>query len=83
MLSVLLRRDLASSDQWLGGLTALETRSNGEPWATAFQSPAGMIELHNAKQFVRALDGQLRAVEISPPVRQQLDALLTLFADLV
>jgi hypothetical protein len=54
-----------------------------ELWTDAFKSPRGMAELHNSKQFIRALSDQLGSMEIDASIIIALQELRDLFSQLV
>jgi len=54
-----------------------------DKWSAAFASPKGMAELHNTKQFLRALSDQLAGVELDPQISDPLDALVQGFTKLI
>ena len=54
-----------------------------ERWGEAFQNPAGMAELHNTKQFLRALSDQLAGDDIDESIRKPLDELVGGFTQLI
>ena len=81
--TILLQRELLSEGQWLDWLNQFQLRRNGEEWGTVFASVEGMRELHNAKLFLRALDGQLSNTELSTALRDELNAALAMLTALV
>lgn len=83
VVAILIRREVLTDAQWLEWLGEFEFRSDGSDWSTAFSSPAGMRELHNAKLFVRALADQLQSIEPGPAISEELALLTALFAGLV
>ena len=52
-------------------------------WTDAFATPAGMAELHNTKQFLRALSDQLDGTEVDAAVFEELDSLVSMFTALI
>jgi hypothetical protein len=54
-----------------------------ERWSDAFRSPEGMTELHNTKQFMRALSDQLTATDVADSISEALAALVQGFTQLI
>ena len=81
--ATLIRRDLVGSEQAVAWLESFESPRSMDTWSQAFRSVHGMYELHNTKQFLRALADQLAGAEISDDVRQTLDALVAGFTSLI
>jgi len=72
--------DPAHVGKWLMTFAAPQTN---DKWSAAFASPEGMAELHNSKQFLRALSDQLEGVELDPKISDPLDALVQGFTQLI
>jgi hypothetical protein len=72
--------DPATIGDWLGGF---QNPVSMEKWSDAFASPGGMAELHNTKQFLRALSDQLSGSEIDPAISEPLEALVAGFTQLI
>ena len=83
VIAILLQRDLIVEEQWLAWLEEFESRSNDEEWSTAFTSVEGMVELHNTKLFLRALDGQLAGAQYPAAVASKLQEILTMMNAMV
>jgi len=66
--------------EWLMTFAAPQAK---DKWSAAFTSPEGMAELHNTKQFLRALSDQLAGVELDPQISDPLDALVQGFTRLI
>jgi len=66
--------------RWLGNFSAPRSM---EQWSDAFRSPAGMAELHDTKQFLRALSDQLDGAEIDRDVASALADLVRSFTALI
>jgi hypothetical protein len=63
----------------LDWLNSFESPGSMSAWQDAFQTPRGMIELHNSKQFLRALNDQLLGLDLNPAVTGRLRAILDEF----
>ena len=72
--------DTETAGAWIGAFQSPQTM---ERWSESFQSPAGMAELHNTKQFLRALSDQLAGTELAPEVAEPLNALVKGFTQLI
>ena len=81
--ATLIERDLVGSSEIVSWLASFEAPRSMAAWSEAFASRERMAELHNAKQFLRALDSQLGNLELGPGVEKQLETSLQVFADLV
>jgi hypothetical protein len=82
VISQLMAREVLAEDQWQSWLAQFETRRDGQDWGTAFASPEGMAELHNAKLFIRALADQIDGSSISTSLQQSLAELVAMFTAL-
>lgn len=76
VVSTLVRRQLVDPGVVTRWLAAFSRRQSGEPWSGAFQSVAGMRELHNTKLFLRALSDQLAGDDIDDSIATELDELV-------
>ena len=74
------RLDPEQLGEWLAGF---QSPRSMERWSDAFASPSGMAELHNTKQFFRALSDQLADVEVDPAISEPLAALVKGFTGLI
>lgn len=83
VITQLLRRDVLSETEWQNWFAQYQSRADGQAWNTAFSSPEGMTELHNAKLFVRALSDQLVSVPVPTALQTQVDDLVAMFTSLV
>ena len=83
VIAVIVRRELIAADEIAGWIGEFESPSSMERWSEAFRSPAGMAELHNTKQFLRALSDQLAGFEFDPGISEVLDALVNGFTQLI
>ena len=72
--------DPAFLGEWLMTFAAPQASAK---WSAAFNSPEGMAELHNTKQFLRALSDQLAGVELDPKISDPLEALVRGFTQLI
>ena len=83
VISTLIRRGLVDYDivaAWIGEFARPVSM---ESWSHAFQSPAGMAELHNTKQFLRALSDQLEGEDVDDRIAEPLKQLVGGFTDLI
>ncbi|MCI5105105.1 MAG: DUF2785 domain-containing protein [Pseudomonadales bacterium] len=83
VISQLMAREVLAEDQWQNWLAQYETRRDGQDWGTAFASPEGMAELHNAKLFVRALADQITGSSVSSTLQEAVAELVAMFTALV
>lgn len=83
VVTTLITNGLVDADSIAAWISQFEQPQSMEKWSEAFQSPAGMAELHNTKQFLRSLSDQLAGAEIDPEIREPLDALVTGFTQLI
>ncbi len=79
----IIARRLLPADRILAWLAFFESPASMADWPAAFQSPEGMTELHNTKQFVRSLSDQIAANDIDPRITRSLSALVQEFTDLI
>lgn len=83
VVATLIQRELIDAGTLSAWLATFEAPRSMERWSDAFRSPQGMAELHNTKQFLRALADQLQGVGLDPGAAQALDALVQGFARLI
>ena len=83
VVATLIRRDLVTSEQTVAWLEGFESPRSMDTWSQAFRSVGGMHELHNTKQFLRALADQVADAEVGDDVRQALNALVAGFTSLI
>ncbi len=74
------RLDAGRLGEWIVGF---QSPRSMQKWSDAFASPSGMAELHNTKQFLRALSDQLADVEVDPAISEPLAALVKGFTGLI
>ena len=82
-VSTLIRREMLEPEVIVAWLEQFAAPQSMNKWSAAFQSPAGMAELHNTKQFLRALSDQLAGVDIDDGIATTLDELVTGFTQLI
>ena len=70
-------------EELAGWFRQFEMPRGMEKWTDAFMTPAGMAELHNTKQFLRALADQLDGAEVDASVIEALDGLVSVFTELI
>jgi hypothetical protein len=81
--ATVFQRELVAADDarnWVSGFATPVTMAR---WSHAFQSPAGMAELHNTKQFLRALSDQLAGTDVSDEILAPLGELVQGFTQLI
>lgn len=83
VISQLMAREVLADDQWQAWLAQFQTRRDGQDWGTAFASPEGMAELHNAKLFIRALADQIDGSSVSATLQETVAELVAMFTRLV
>ena len=83
VISQLMAREVLADDQWQAWLAQFQTRRDGQDWGTAFASPEGMAELHNAKLFIRALADQIGGSSVSATLQETVAELVAMFTALV
>jgi hypothetical protein len=81
--SVVIARQLLPPEDVAAWLDEFSAPQSMQRWGDAFSSPEGMTELHNTKQFVRALSDQLNDNDVDPGVTDRLNTLVQVFTDLV
>ncbi|MGI9262927.1 MAG: DUF2785 domain-containing protein [Woeseiaceae bacterium] len=82
-VATLIERGLLAPEvagEWIG---RFQSPKSMEKWSDAFQSPVGMAELHNTKQFLRALADQLAGSDLDPVIAEPLNALVNGFTQLI
>lgn len=82
-VAVLIRRERLPADAFVEWLGQFDMPRSMERWTDAFSTPAGMAELHNTKQFLRALSDQLDGAEVDASVADALDSLVSMFTGLI
>jgi hypothetical protein len=83
VVAVIIRRELIAAEDIAAWIGEFESPNSMDKWSQAFQSPAGMAELHNTKQFLRALSDQLAGVEIDQQISAVLESLVGGFTQLI
>ena len=83
VVATLMQRDLITQARWLDWLSEFESRVNDEEWRTVFADVEGMVELHNAKLFLRALASQLTEAELPEELESELVEVLAIFTSMV
>ncbi len=78
-----IQRDLVGAETVADWVRQFETPQSMEKWSEAYQSPQGMTELHNTRQFLRALSDQLQGVEVDPLITGPLTELVKGFTQLL
>lgn len=81
--ATLIRRELVDGAAVAAWLSRFESPQRMPSWSDAFRSPAGMAELHDTKQFLRALSDQLHGVGVAPEIAAQLASLVEGFTHLI
>lgn len=80
---VLFERRLVAAEDAVAWLTTFETPYSVQRWPDAFESREGMAELHNTRQFLRALSDQSQGMDIDQQVKTNLEALVARFTALI
>ena len=83
VVAMLIRKELLPAEFVGAWIAEFETPQSMEKWSSAFQSQEGMAELHNTKQFLRALSDQLNGEDIDPAIAEPLAALVQGFTQLI
>ena len=83
VVATVIRRELVPTEELAGWFRQFEMPRGMEKWTDAFMTPAGMAELHNTKQFLRALADQLDGAEVDASVIEALDGLVSVFTELI
>lgn len=83
VVTTILRRELVDAGRVVEWLAAFESPHSMQEWSSAFSSREGMAELHNTKQFLRALSDQLAGTQSDPRIIQQLEELVESFTQMV
>jgi len=82
-VSTLIQRKMLDPEVAGEWISSYQTPVSMDQWSDAFRSPAGMTELHNTKQFLRALSDQLSGVELDARISEPLTALVNGFTQLI
>ncbi|MGI9202370.1 MAG: DUF2785 domain-containing protein [Woeseiaceae bacterium] len=83
VVSALFQRQLLEVQDAAVWIEAFAVPATMEKWSDAFLSPEGMAELHNTKQFLRALSDQLNETDVADAIRDPLEALVQGFTRLI
>jgi hypothetical protein len=83
VVSTIVQRELVPADDIAEWIATFATPGSMERWSQAFQSPEGMAELHNTKQFLRSLSDQLAGTDVPSEVISPLDELVQGFTQLI
>lgn len=83
VITVLLVEGLLNADEFAPWIDAIVAPNSMERWTDAFRSVAGMIELHNTKQFLRALSDQINTSDVDKQIKAKLDEVVKIFTQLV
>jgi len=83
VISTAIRQSKISDEKMVLWLAQFETPKSMEKWSQAFRSTAGMAELHNTKQFLRALSDQLHNTGAGVETGKYLQELVQGFTQLV
>ena len=83
VIATLISADALPPGDVVSWLESFARPASMDSWGDAFRSPAGMAELHNTKQFLRALSDQLAGEETSADIIETLDALVNGFTGLI
>lgn len=82
-ISTAIRRDLLNADVVATWIEQFAKPKSMQTWSDAFKTPAGMAELHNTKQFLRALSDQLSGDDLDVKISKPLNALVVGFTQLI
>ena len=83
VVSTLISRQLLDVEITAEWIESFSTPLTMEMWSDAFRTPAGMAELHNTKQFLRALSDQLATTNVADAISEPLAALVQGFTQLI
>lgn len=83
VVSTLIQRANITDDEADLWLEQFATPKSLEAWSDAFRSSADMAELHNTKQFLRALSDQLESTDVGEKTREKLHMLVQGFTQLI
>jgi len=83
VVTTLLTTELVDAESMAAWISKFEKPHSMEKWSVAFQSPEGMAELHNTKQFLRSLSDQLAGAEIDPAIAEPIAELVNGFTQLI
>ncbi len=83
VVATLIQNEVMDAGRIGDWIRTFETPYAMDTWSNAFKSPAGMAELHNTKQFLRALADQLEGVDLDTRISDPLSALVQGFTQLI
>ena len=83
VITTLIQRDLLDHQVTADWISAFQSPKSMDTWTDAFASPAGMAELHNTKQFLRALSDQIEGTDVDPLIAVPLAKLIAEFTGLI
>jgi len=83
VISTLIQRRLVDASDIIEWAAQFEVPQSMNTWTDAFLTRAGMAELHNTKQFLRALSDQLAGADVEPEVTEAIDELVQGFTQLI
>ena len=83
VVATIIRREMIDSAMVATWLIRFSEPQSNKQWASAFQSVEGMRELHNTKQFIRALSDQLEEDDVAKAIDERLRILVAALTDLV
>lgn len=83
VVATIIMRGLVDAETLGNWILSYQEPQSMERWSAAFQSPAGMAELHNTKQFLRALSDQLLEADVAAEISEPLNALVNGFTNLI
>lgn len=83
VVAAIIQKEIIEPESVAVWFRTFEKPQSMDRWSDAFQNPRGMAELHNTKQFFRALSDQLADIEVDPTILETLDALVRSFTRLI
>jgi hypothetical protein len=83
VVTTLIQNEVIDAGKIGAWIQSFETPHAMDTWSNAFMSSAGMAELHNTKQFLRALADQLEGVDLDARISDPLNALVQGFTQLI
>lgn len=83
IVSTIAGKQLVDSESMIRWLASFGTPQSMPDWDDAYKSQRGMAELHNSKQFLRALSDQLHDMGVEPAIQDALSDVLRRFNQLV
>lgn len=83
VVATLIQRELLDPRYVADWISDFQSPKSMEKWSDAFAHPAGMAELHNTKQFLRALSDQLDGVDVDDAIAEPLAELIAGFTALI